>query len=161
MTGVQTCALPISMGTLSSLGTCLESKWPYDVSAVNVRPTWGAYREAYANKIGAFYSIQSTGDQRIEEIKEALRAQHPVVFGMAIDDAFMGYRGGVMPMPVPGAKPLGGHAMLIVGYDDSQGALIGRNSWGTWWGESGYYRMPYAYLDAAEADDFWVPTAVP
>lgn len=151
----------LAMGTLSSLGTCLESRWPYDLPAVNVRPTWGSYRDAYANKIGAFYSIQSEGDQRIDEIKTALQSQHPVVFGMLINDDFMKCRGGIVPLPQPGSHSLGGHAMLIVGYDDTQRVLIVRNSWGTWWGDSGYCLVPYAYLDIAEANDFWVPTAAP
>lgn len=151
----------LAMGTLSSLGTCLETKWPYDQKSVNVRPTWGAYREAYANKIGSFYSIQSTGTQRIDDIKTALKAQHPVVFGMLVDDAFMRNRGGVILMPQPGDQSRGGHAMLMVGYDDTQRVIIVRNSWGTWWGNAGYGFVPYEYLDAAEANDLWVPTAVP
>lgn len=46
----------------------------------------------------------------------------------------------------------GGHAMLLVGYEDDDalpggGAFIVRNSWGEDWGEDGYARMPYAYVE--------------
>jgi hypothetical protein len=43
----------------------------------------------------------------------------------------------------------GGHALCIVGYDDSQNCWIVKNSWGTIWGESGFFRIDYN--TAAEA----------
>ncbi len=42
----------------------------------------------------------------------------------------------------PNSQP-GGHAILIVGYDDAQGCWICKNSWGTGWGESGFFRVKY------------------
>ena len=46
----------------------------------------------------------------------------------------------------------GGHAMLLVGYEDDGsmpggGAFIVRNSWGGNWGEDGYGKIPYAYIE--------------
>jgi C1A family cysteine protease len=150
----------MAMGTLSSLGTCSESKWPYDVNSVCVRPSWGSYREAYANKIGSFYKIDATGEDLIYNIKHALQCQHPVVFGMVVDMDYMQYAGGIMPMP--GQTRVGGgmHAQMICGYDENNKTLIIRNSWGTWWGEAGYAMVPYEYLLVSEANDFWVPTAL-
>ena len=49
---------------------------------------------------------------------------------------------------------------MIVGYDDTQRVCIVRNSWGEWWGESGYALVPYNYLLVSDANDFWVPTAL-
>ena len=46
-------------------------------------------------------------------------------------------------------------------YDDNRkigkdkGALKIRNSWGTAWGEAGYGWLPYSYIEAGLADDFW------
>lgn len=47
----------------------------------------------------------------------------------------------------------GGHAMLIVGYDDAHGIFIARNSWGTAWGDQGYYGMDYE--DVHTFWEFW------
>jgi len=59
-------------------------------------------------------------------------------------------------MPSSGEQAVGGHAVLAVGYDDSQNWFIVRNSWGTSWGMKGYFTLPYSYLlNANLADDFW------
>jgi C1A family cysteine protease len=41
-----------------------------------------------------------------------------------------------------GDKLLGGHCVLVVGYDVNKGFLI-RNSWGEFWGDRGYTWFPY------------------
>ncbi|HBN08566.1 MAG TPA: hypothetical protein DD435_07915 [Cyanobacteria bacterium UBA8530] len=50
---------------------------------------------------------------------------------------------GIMPMPKPSEQVFGGHAVLAVGYDDAKKVLIVRNSWGSGWGDKGYFYMPY------------------
>jgi C1A family cysteine protease len=40
----------------------------------------------------------------------------------------------------------GGHAILIVGWNDSDSAFIVKNSWGTGWGESGFFKIAYSEL---------------
>ena len=62
---------------------------------------------------------------------------------------------------------LGGHAMLVIGYDDNlaitntnngsttTGALLVRNSWGASWGNHGYGALPYDYVTHQLAVDFW------
>jgi len=147
----------LAFGTLSSLGTCTEAKWGYDLSKLFVRPTWGSYREAYANKIDSYYSIDGDGQSRIDLIKRALRAQHVVVFGMTVDQDYMNFRGGIVAMPKATRTNSGGHCQVIVGFDDNTKCWIVRNSWGTGWGDKGYALVPYDYLDASHANDFWVP----
>jgi len=147
----------LAFGTLSSLGTCTEAKWPYDLTKLFVRPSWGSYREAYPNKIESYYSISGTGQTRIDFIKRALRAQHVVVFGMTVDQDYMNYTGGIVAMPRSARFNSGGHCQVIVGFDDNKKCWIVRNSWGTSWGDGGYAFVPYAYLDESDANDLWVP----
>lgn len=149
----------IAMGTLSSLGTCSEKKWPYDLNQLFIRPSWGSYREAYPHKITSFYRIQdSSGQALVDSIKRALQAQHVVVFGMTVDEAYINApANGVIAMPKQTRLNPGGHAQVIVGYDDNKRHWIVRNSWGTYWGDKGYAYVPYDYLDASDANDFWVP----
>lgn len=62
----------------------------------------------------------------------------------------------------------GGHAVAAVGYDDKRkiknsdvggqetvGALLIRNSWGTGWGNAGYGWLPYNYVLDGLAVDWW------
>jgi C1A family cysteine protease len=42
-------------------------------------------------------------------------------------------------------KLLGGHGVLICGYDDDRSVSIVRNQWGEQWGDHGYCYMPYGY----------------
>ena len=44
-----------------------------------------------------------------------------------------------------------GHAMTIVGYDDDEQVFIIANSWGTVWGDNGYFYLDYAFVN----NDFW------
>ena len=38
---------------------------------------------------------------------------------------------------------VGWHAIAIVGYNDNPGYWICKNSWGSWWGLNGYFKMGY------------------
>jgi C1A family cysteine protease len=59
-------------------------------------------------------------------------------------------------MPATGEKVVGGHAVMAVGYDDAHHRFLVRNSWGTGWGQEGYFTIPYAYLTNSNlSDDFW------
>ncbi len=45
--------------------------------------------------------------------------------------------------PLVPLKEYGGHAVLLVGYDDR--GFLAKNSWGTDWGDGGYFRISYDY----------------
>ena len=49
--------------------------------------------------------------------------------------------------------PTSGHIMTIVGYDDKEQVFIIANSWGTEWGDNGYFYMDYEYFN--NKDYFW------
>lgn len=68
---------------------------------------------------------------------------------------------GLVPYPASNESLLGGHAVMIVGYDDSTQRFTCQNSWGKKWGDRGFFYMPYAYLSNPNlADDFWTATFV-
>ena len=81
------------------------------------------------------------------------------MFGFTVYESFESQevaKTGVVPMPAPGEQVVGGHAVLAVGYDDSAQTFMVRNSWGTGWGQAGYFTMPYAYLTTRGlSSDFW------
>ena len=69
---------------------------------------------------------------------------------------------GYVPMPnTKTERLLGGHAVICVGYNDAKGVWIMKNSWGTRWGDSGYFYLPYNYLlSSTLAGDMWQITKV-
>ena len=81
------------------------------------------------------------------------------MFGFSVYESFESQAvadTGTVPMPAPGEALLGGHAVLIVGYNDATHRFRVRNSWGPDWGDGGYFTMPYAYVtDPNLASDFW------
>jgi C1A family cysteine protease len=150
--------ISLAMQSLKQQGVCTEETFPYDVSKVFMRPTWNAYREAFAHTLSEYYKITSTGEERHSDIKTALLARHPVVFGTPVWASIQNVgRDGMLPMPDESSS-IGGHAMLLVGYDNDRQVYIVRNSWGTGWGDAGYAYMPFSYIDAAGANDFCVGT---
>ena len=63
---------------------------------------------------------------------------------------------GVLRLPRQSEHVIGGHAVLAVGYDDSSATFQIRNSWGSDWGDGGYFTMPYSYVtDPNLCADFW------
>ncbi len=71
-------------------------------------------------------------------LKPAVMIQ-PLLCSMLVYDDLRFYTGGVY-QHVSGAY-LGGHAVVIVGWDDAESCWICKNSWGTDWGEDGYFRI--------------------
>ncbi len=65
----------------------------------------------------------------------------PVCACFIVYEDFFSYTSGIYKY-VSGAKA-GGHCVTIVGYNDSLGYWICKNSWGTGWGEQGFFRIAY------------------
>jgi C1A family cysteine protease len=73
-------------------------------------------------------------------IKSAIM-KGPVITTMSVYEDFMFYSSGIYKHVT--GEELGGHAVSIVGWNDSERYWIVRNSWGTSWGEAGYVRVSY------------------
>ncbi|MCE5333584.1 MAG: hypothetical protein LLG06_03245 [Desulfobacteraceae bacterium] len=80
-------------------------------------------------------------------LKSALYSYGPLTTTMDVYADFYSYSSGVYSH-VSGDYQ-GGHAILIVGYDDENECFIVKNSWGPGWGESGYFRIAYSQLAPA------------
>lgn len=73
--------------------------------------------------------------QDVGQLKAAVY-NHPITVAFNVYNDFFSYTGGIYSH-VSGALA-GGHAVCIVGWDDSSSCFIVKNSWGTGWGEDSF-----------------------
>lgn len=138
----------------ASTGICPEALYPYNVEIFSNKPSEECYIEAEKFQILSYERISN-----LLQLKQALADGHTVSFGFWVYDNFMSdsvAKTGMMKMPRRTDKMTGGHAVLAVGYDDKTRKVIVKNSWGTEWGDDGYFYMPYSYVKEGLTDDFWV-----
>jgi len=140
--------------TLKKQGVCSEKKWPYLISKFAVKPSLACYKEALNHQITSYHRLLTVNDMRA-----CLAEGFPFVFGFTVYEKFESQevaRSGIVSMPTPNERVIGGHAVLAVGYDDSKQRFLVRNSWGTTWGMGGYFTLPYDYVANRDlSDDFW------
>jgi C1A family cysteine protease len=143
--------------SINKVGICPEEDYPYDISKFKQTPTKKAYEDALEHRSLNYRCI----DIDIGEVKKAISIHLPVIVGFSVYESFEKIgKDGIMPIPEEGEKLLGGHAVLIVGYDDDKEHLIVRNSWGDKWGDNGYFYMPYDFFSNINCADAWVITSV-
>lgn len=132
-------------------GVCPETIWPYRTAAFSQKPPQSCYAEAKKHQALVYERV----GQDDVSLKRCLYEGYPISFGFAVYQNFgLDWK---HVMNVPEGRVRGGHAVLMVGYDDALNAFIVRNSWGSAWGEDGYFWMPYEYaFSPSFADDFWV-----
>jgi hypothetical protein len=142
------------MKSVANQGVCAETMWPYDVSKFKDKPPMACYDVATKHQAISYNAVTQT----LDELRGCLAEGFPVVFGFSVYESFESEavaKTGIMPMPM-NERLLGGHAVKAVGYDDSKQWFIVKNSWGSGWGDGGYFYMPYAYIiDPNMASDFW------
>jgi C1A family cysteine protease len=153
--------------SIAKQGVVPESEWPYDGDPANSDGTWptmhlAALRpipELYAEALHAEAVEYERVPQQADQIKAVLAAGVPVIIGFSVYASFESAevaRTGDAPLPGADEEQLGGHCVLLVGYDDATGRWLCRNSWGTGWGKAGYFTLPYAYLTNRQlSSDFW------
>ena len=142
--------------SVGNQGVCPETEWPYDVNKFADKPGAKCYKDATLCKAVGYQRLDSSN---LTQLKGCIADGFPFVYGFTVYDSFESQqvaKTGVLNLPGPKEKVVGGHAVLAVGYDDTAQRFTVRNSWGKDWGIKGYFTIPYAYLtDSNLADDFW------
>jgi hypothetical protein len=127
---------------LQGSGAPDDACFPYDCNGPTDRKPCDNTCDDWASRAFKTKDYQFLMYPSVEKMKAALQ-DGPFVAGFQVYLDFETYTGGVY-RHVSGPV-LGGHAVVVVGYDDNDdgGAWICKNSWGEGWGENGYFRIAY------------------
>lgn len=139
---------------LADTGACDENIWPYDVPRFAIKPGESCYEDGKKHTISEYHRLDTFND-----CLACLADGFPFIFGFMVYDGFMSQevaKTGILNLPSPNEVFGGGHAVCAVGYDMEAKTVLVRNSWGSHWGQDGYFTMPFAYIsDPNMAQDFW------
>lgn len=128
--------------SVQSTGFCSEALWPFNLNKLYNTPSQAAYNEASAHQAVTAYSIDTQAD-----IKNCLASGYPVIFGTEVCQSFVNIGRSGVYAGSDNERSLGGHAMLIVAYDDHYQSYTIRNSWGTGFGDHGYCYANYSWAE--------------
>jgi len=118
---------------IKTTGIPSESCYPYLASKTSCNPCAGWAARVVRITSWSWVTNSTTG------IETALQSG-PVASWMGVYSDFYHYTSGVY-QPTAGSSYLGGHFVVIVGYNQAEKYWICKNSWGTGWGESGFFRI--------------------
>ena len=139
-----------ALNLLRRAGAAPLSDFPYLGQDCRVLPDAGVKRKALRFAIADWRRVR-TDDQA--EVKAYVAAGIPVLIGMMVDQPFMQLAGPAVYARFSG-NSLGGHAMLVVGYDDARAAFRVINSWGQTWGDGGFAWISYGAFRQAVREGY-------
>jgi C1A family cysteine protease len=126
---------------LTKIGMAPEFLCPYIVKDYNVLPSTLA--ESYTR----FWTPKSYSRvETVPDMKFLLAQSYPIVFGVKIYTSFFSLSTYTLAMPNSRDRVLGGHAMVIVGYDENKRVFEVVNSHGRSYGDEGYLWISYEYM---------------
>jgi C1A family cysteine protease len=138
--------------SVQKYGVCTEKLWPYNISKFTEKPSDECYSDAANRLIKNYFRVSEFND-----ILDALSNDKPVVIGLLVYESFdeITFQNNTIYPPSNDESPLGGHAVLLVGYDMLAKRLLARNSFGINWGMNGYFWIDFEYAKN-EIMDSWV-----
>lgn len=139
-----------AIASLQWYGTCAEERWPYVPARFDQTPTEACYAEAARSPPVRACTVEP------HQLRALLSRGYPVLAGLQIYACYEEAVGGDLPVPASNDVVLGGHAVLLVGYDDDRARYTFQNSRGTEWGDAGYGTLPYVVAhDPSKVSSLW------
>ena len=133
-----------AMKLMNNTGILKKNEFAYTSTNCTTKPTSYGIQKAKNNKILTFERLARWDNpyNLVAKVKKALANKNPVVVGMFKYGKLSGY--GELWTP-PSSPSGGGHAMVVVGYDDNKhgGAFEIMNSWGTQFRNGGFFWVRY------------------
>jgi len=147
---------------INQWGVASNDAWPFSPDTINDEPELEDLEVASSFLLppSQVYRINSVGEGRLLDVRQAIANGYPVAIGTAVDQAFEAYSGGKKSVTAPDpSKILGGHMMHLVGYTND-GRFRGVNQWGRSWGDGGMYWADESFITTEYMTDLYVLAAV-
>lgn len=120
-------------------GVASEAGYPYTHTDSPCKKNTGhPFRGIAWGYVGSSNKVPS-----VSQLKSALCTYGPLTVAVRVTTGFQAYTGGVFSEKDTGSI---NHGVTMVGWDDSKGAWLIKNSWGTGWGETGGYGSERGYM---------------
>ena len=141
-------------GNMGCNGGYLGRAWDYMCRSGTPTETCERYTSGTTGRSGTCHSSCDNGSQMVKygcktrvhprsvsAIKKEIYDNGSVEGGFTVYSDFMNYRGGIYVHKTGSVQ--GGHAIKIMGWGTEGGVdyWLCQNSWGTSWGENGYFRI--------------------
>lgn len=143
MLGCNGAYLNTYVSSVACRGQSTEQYAPYNSADTNFCSA-GDDRAAARDAIKADLKFQWAYVSRTNADLMRAVATAPTQIGVKADgSAFQYYRGGIVGCSVESKRAVSNHAVTVVGYGVSGSTpyFLVKNSWGTGWGEAGYFRV--------------------
>lgn len=166
-----------SIQAMMEFGVVTEKMYPYTTDKVkfDLEPNENLKIRALNSQALNYIRVDQKGLSTTDILKELRKLSAksvPIMLGFTVynnswSQANSSGSEGAFPFPAKTDTVAGGHAVCIAGHDDNKairnkndgaqtvGAFKIRNSWGSNWGVKGYGWLPYKYVEAQLAMDFW------
>lgn len=131
------------MAVMRDTGVCLEASDPYSDQGWQTPTTHSQLAEAQHYRIGAFHRIPD-----LYTLRSVLASGYPASLAIPVYESFETNavaQTGMVPMPKDHEALLGYHEVCVAGMDEDRKLLLVANSWGSGWGDKGYFWLPYEY----------------
>ena len=90
------------------------------------------------------FDLSANEEKKVSATINSLLAKRPVVIGMNVTNSFDKVSAAGHWSPIPGESIMGGHAMCVIGFDQITKRFEIMNSWGTTWGNAGFFTISFA-----------------
>ena len=142
---------------LKNNGVPDEACFPYQPTTMKCDDTCSDWK----NRINHSQTKDWTNTKDVSTMKNNIVNNGPQITGMAVYSDFFSYSSGIYQHVAGGLA--GYHCVAVVGYNDTDGCWICKNSWGTGWGENGWFRIAYGECGIQDVFGMWnmqVPSLV-
>lgn len=137
-----------AMELVTDKGTCLAKHFDRDVNNCTKTVNREILREAKDYIVSNYVTLfgkKDDPDVKVHKVRKALADGNPVIVGLKILKNFTTLKADNKYWhPNIGRQiAVGGHAMVVVGYNERFGAFRLMNSWGKEWGQKGFIWIRY------------------